>query len=130
SGYVPLCEDQSLERPHRPEGNQRRESVILQDDAVAAALDRKVFAKQALAAGFEPILLCPLLLLNLIRNPVIGPYLTMWMRIARTHHLPAVFENLDIVHQFHGAEPLVFRAPCVHYTFECGRLHARNSKVV
>ena len=92
---MPFGQQQCFKRPDGPERNQRDELRVLANDAAAVVeLDGEIIAQQAAIIPFE-IMALPLLLFHcFVGERLIGPDLAMGMRIARTHHLAAVFENL------------------------------------
>src|SRR6266852_8543832 len=58
------------------------------------------------------------------------PYLTVRVRVARTHHGPTVLEDLNIVDGREPTELLVLRGPQVHDEANFCSRHAREGQVM
>src|SRR5438067_6690725 len=94
---MPSGQQNDFERPHRPEGNQSGKRFVFADDALAEIpFEGKIIAKQAPNVRIVIVAEPSLLFYDFVRQGLAGPYLTMRMRIAATHHFAAVFKDLDI----------------------------------
>ena len=71
-----------------------------------------------------------LLFTRLVGDGLVGPNLTVRMRIAATHHLAAVFEDLDVIDEWQGADLSDLVDPDINDGANIFDLHARESQVV
>ena len=73
---------------------------------------------------------CKLLLGGLVRDAGAGPDLAMRMRIARSHHRAAVFENLNVIDKRQCTQFLVLLSPEIHDSPKLVRLHPGHGHIV
>jgi hypothetical protein len=75
---------------------------------------------------------CLQLLLSawLVGYGLIGPNLAMWMGVATTHHLPTVFEDLDVINVGVFAQLTVLLNPQIYDRRDIFEIHPRQACVV
>ena len=93
----PTRNDERLEWPHRPEGDERDESVVGADDAlVALDLEREIVGEQRTLVPRVILRESSRLMRWLARHRPLRPDLSVRMRVAAPHHLALVLEDLHV----------------------------------
>src|SRR5216684_7417715 len=131
AGQVPPRQDHRFERPHRPEWDQRDKVRIPHHQALLLLLLQcQVTAEQARTVALQMLALHPLFPGGNVGQARARPDLAMGMRIARSHHRAAVFEDLHITDGRMGRQLPKLTAPFVHDASDRGRAHRRQSQIV
>ena len=127
-------EQQHLKRPNRPPRNQRREVLILKDDASLICregpLGLKVVAQQATIRAGHMVKLRLGLDGRLVRHKSGGPDLAVRMRIAGAHHGPAILKDLHVLDRVHSANLDILRRPRIHHRANLLARHAGQGQAV
>src|SRR5271166_2850561 len=88
----------NLEWPHGPERNQRHKMLVFANHPLTgSALQLDVVAQQATAVALLVVGQCGLLFPWFVGNRIVGPDLPVRMRIAASHHLATVLEDLHVI---------------------------------
>ena len=88
---------QNFEWPHRPEGDYDSEELVHTNHASSLRfLQTQVFAEHAFAMIPLELEHGTLLAGGIVGYSLVRPYLAVRMRIAGSHHLAAVLENLNV----------------------------------
>lgn len=115
--YVLLGQDESLERPDGPEGNDNDKRIVLNDDALLVL----EFACSIIAEQTGAVVRCLVLLkrkqfgLRLFRNTFRTPHLAVWMRVRAAHRRALVLENLHMLDMGLTGHGLIARHPLLHH---------------
>src|SRR5947207_14979350 len=93
-----LANDHHLERINRPVRNEHYEMIVFDDNSLTAfAFNVRVIAQQTTSLFLLVFSLRPYLFRRFVGNAFACPDLAMRMRVARTHHLTPIFEDLNMI---------------------------------
>src|SRR6266403_589936 len=126
-----LAQHQRFEWPNRPERHNYSKSIVLADDAqVQLQLQLQVVAQQA--GMFLRVILPERRQLpsGKVWQRSIRPNLAVRMRIARAHHLAAIFENLHVIDPRNFAERDILLDPGIHDSAQLREAHSWNGEIV
>jgi len=120
---VAAADQQHLEGPDCPPGDEGGEVVVLEDQAATmrgvgaigggGIFGGEIFAKEAAAGEGEVLALGFGFGCGLFGDEAGGPDLAVWMGVAGAHHRAAVLEDLHVLDPVVGAQLLVLAHPGV-----------------
>src|SRR5258706_390890 len=126
-----LAQHQRLEWPNRPERNDHGKSNVLADDPeVQLQLQLQVVAQQARMFLSAIIPERRQLSTRKVWQRSIRPNLAVRMRIARAHHLAAIFENLHVIDPRNLPKRDILLDPGIHDSAQLREAHSRNCEIV
>src|SRR5579871_867562 len=128
---VAAADEQNLERPNSPEGNQPDEAFIFKNNSGSFLLfECDVIAQEAAAARLPIRALGQQFFVRLAGNRCGCPDLAMRVRIAGSHHRAAVLEDLDVVDVFPSAEFTKLVDPSLYDTLNLADLHCGEGEIM
>lgn len=128
----PAADYQGLERPHRPEGHQGHEVLVLADEprSIFLHLQNQVVAEQCVACLIVISKLHFLLSCDFGRQVLGGPDLPMRVGVAGAHHGPAVLEDLNVIDERERTQFLILCHPRLDHDAQRVRIDLGERQVV